>query len=172
MELLERLSESLKIMGANIAHVYTETALDPEMGPSVADLNLDPRIVNGLRNVGIERLYKYQWDTINSILKRENIAIISGTGTGKTEAFFVPLLQTALNGERSVLIYPTKALARDQLNRMRYLTSSVPDVRIEVLDGDVDYRRREEIYEDPPEIIITNPDMIHLAYPFRPDSET
>ncbi len=168
MELLERISESLKVFGADIAHIYTETALDPEMGPVVTESSLDSRIINSLREAGIERFYKYQWESMEAIFNRENLAIISGTGTGKTEAFFVPLLQLALKGERSVLVYPTKALARDQLVRMRWLTKDLLDVRIAVLDGDTPQRVREEIYENPPEILITNPDMIHLGLSLSP----
>lgn len=168
MEILEKVSESLKLMGASVAHVYTETALDPEMGPPVTESSLDPRIVRNLREAGIERFYRYQWEAMEAILNRENLAIISGTGTGKTEAFFIPLLQLALKGERSVLIYPTKALARDQLVRMKWLTKDLSEVRIGVLDGDTPQRVREEIYENPPEILITNPDMIHLGLSLSP----
>ncbi|MCG3109802.1 ATP-dependent DNA helicase [Metallosphaera sp. J1] len=168
MEILEKVSESLKLMGASVAHVYTETALDPEMGPPVTESSLDPRIVRNLREAGIERFYRYQWEAMEAILNRENLAIISGTGTGKTEAFFIPLLQLALKGERSVLIYPTKALARDQLVRMKWLTKDLSEVRIEVLDGDTPQKVREEIYENPPEILITNPDMIHLGLSLSP----
>ncbi|BCS92693.1 DEAD/DEAH box helicase [Metallosphaera javensis (ex Sakai et al. 2022)] len=168
MEILEKVSESLKLMGASVAHVYTETALDPEMGPPVTESSLDPRIVRNLREAGIERFYRYQWEAMEAILNRENLAIISGTGTGKTEAFFIPLLQLVLKGERSVLIYPTKALARDQLVRMKWLTKDLSEVRIEVLDGDTPQKVREEIYENPPEILITNPDMIHLGLSLSP----
>ncbi|MEM0279359.1 DEAD/DEAH box helicase [Metallosphaera sp.] len=169
MQVLDKISESLKVFGAQIAHVYTETALDPEIGPPLDDTNLDKRIVNGLEKLGIQRLYKYQYEAISSILNGENVAIISGTGTGKTEAFLIPLLELALKGERSVLIYPTKALARDQLTRINWLLNFLPEIKVDVLDGDTDRAKRQKIYEDPPEILITNPDMIHVGLALSPN---
>ncbi|QKR01077.1 DEAD/DEAH box helicase [Metallosphaera tengchongensis] len=168
MDLLEKLNEGLKVFNASLAHVYTETALDPEVGPEVKEVDLDERLKENLIASGIERLYRYQWEAMGLILKDKNVAIISGTGTGKTEAFLIPLLEKAMKGERSVLIYPTKALARDQLSRINNFTRSL-DVSVNVLDGDVDRETRRKIYEDPPEVLITNPDMIHLGLSLSPD---
>ncbi len=162
MDILESIKEKLSIFNAEITHVYTETAFEPDMGSTVDNLNVDSKIKEALKEIGIKRVYKYQEEAINKILNRENILIVSGTGTGKTEAFLIPILNFAINGEKSVLIYPTKALARDQLNRICKLVKNLP-VRVGVIDGDTPRIERNRIYEDPPEILITNPDMIHIG---------
>lgn len=162
MDILENIKERLNLFNVEIAHVYTETAFEPDMGSGVDSLNISEKIKESLKSIGIERVYKYQEEAINKILDRRNILIISGTGTGKTEAFLIPILNFAINGEKSVLIYPTKALARDQLNRICKLIKNLP-IRVGVIDGDTPRIERNRIYEDPPEILITNPDMLHLG---------
>jgi len=168
MDILEKVTESLKLFNSSVVHVYTETTLDPDLGPSVRELSLDKRLIEGLERAGITRLYKYQWETLKAVREGENVVIVSGTGTGKTEAFMIPLLDLALKGERSVLIYPTKALSRDQLARLRGLISTLPEIRVEVLDGDTKTKDRERVYANPPELLITNPDMMHLGMAMSP----
>ena len=162
MDIIDEVKNVLDYFNVKIAHIYTETALDPEFGSYVDDLPIDGRIKEALKSIGISRLYKYQEEALKKILERRNVMIISGTGTGKTEAFLVPLLDFALKGERSVLIYPTKALARDQLDRILRLASKL-DIDVGVFDGDTPEKERERLYENPPSILITNPDMIHIG---------
>lgn len=163
-DFINEINEKLKLFNASIIHSYIETALEPEKGKSINDLPVDYRIKEALKRYGINHLYKFQEVSFNKITNGENVIIISGTGTGKTEAFLIPLLDKALKGERSVLIYPTKALARDQLSRVKRLTDEI-GIRVAVLDGDTPKEERNKIYEDPPEILITNPDMIHISLP-------
>lgn len=169
MEVLERLEEGLKLFSAEIVHVRTESELEPEMGSYVKDLPIHEGLKNALFGIGISRLYKYQEDAIRKIEEGKNVLIISGTGTGKTEAFLIPVLDLALkNGDRSVLIYPTKALARDQLHRIQKLTKNL-DLSVGVLDGDTPKMERERIYSNPPNLLLTNPDMIHFGLSLSPN---
>ncbi|MCG2909597.1 MAG: DEAD/DEAH box helicase [Stygiolobus sp.] len=165
MDLLDEISEKLNYFNVRISHVYTETSLDPDLGSSVDELGLNPCLVDALKTLGINRLYKFQEESLKKIIEGKNVMIISGTGTGKTEAFLIPVLQMALKGERSVLVYPTKALARDQLDRIKKFTDKL-SIRVGVFDGDTSDRERDELYRNPPEILITNPDMIHIGLPF------
>lgn len=169
MEVLEAIEESLKLFSAEIIHTRTESELEPEMGSYVKDLNIHEELKNALINIGILRLYKYQEEALNRIEQGKNVLIISGTGTGKTEAFLIPILDLALKrGDRSVLIYPTKALARDQLDRIRRLTKNL-DVTVGVIDGDTPTTERNRLYANPPNIVITNPDMIHVGLSLSPN---
>ncbi|AHC50783.1 DEAD/DEAH box helicase [Sulfolobus acidocaldarius SUSAZ] len=163
-ELIDKVSERLSYFNVKIAHIFTETTLEPDLGSKIEDLPLDGHLKQMLKQVGIHRLYKFQEEAYNKIIKGKNVMIVSGTGTGKTEAFLIPLLDLALKGERSVLVYPTKALARDQLERVRRLASSL-EVEMGVFDGDTPERERKRLYENPPHILITNPDMIHIGLP-------
>ncbi|EZQ04812.1 DEAD/DEAH box helicase [Candidatus Acidianus copahuensis] len=171
MEFIDTLSNALKPFPAVVSHVQVETALEPDMGENVIDTSLDSRLKDSLISLGITRLYKFQEDAINAIIRGENVLIMSGTGTGKTEAFLVPLIELTLRkGEKSVILYPTKALARDQLDRITKIAEPT-GISVAVLDGDVSAKEREKIYEKPPDILITNPDMLHLglslSYKFR-----
>lgn len=169
--LLSRVEERLSYFNIKIAHVYTETALEPDLGSEVEQLTyLDTQLIEELKKKGIKRLYKFQEEAIKKILDGKNILIISGTGTGKTESFLIPALQFALSGKRSVFIYPTKALARDQLDRIMKFSKDL-GISVGVFDGDTTDKERDKMYSDPPDILITNPDMIHiglsLSYRFR-----
>ncbi|BDC18428.1 DEAD/DEAH box helicase [Acidianus sp. HS-5] len=168
MEVLDKLTEGLKLFSTEIAHVHTETALEPELGSKVDDLKIDERLKESLKSIGITRLYKFQEKALDEIEKRKNVLIISGTGTGKTEAFLIPILDFASKGEKSVIVYPTKALARDQLNRILRLTKSLP-ITVGVIDGDTPKIERDRLYVNPPDILITNPDMIHVGLPLSPN---
>ncbi|MCY0850301.1 DEAD/DEAH box helicase [Sulfuracidifex metallicus] len=161
-DVITDVSKALSSFNAKIIHIYTETALDPDFGQSIDSLKISQMLKDALKQEGIYRLYKYQGETIERILKGENIMVISGTGTGKTEAFLIPILEMAIKGERSTLVYPSKALSRDQLKRISRLADKV-NIRARVFDGDTTPKERKEIVEDPPEILVTNPDMIHVG---------
>jgi len=84
---------------------------------------------------------------------------------GKTEAFLAPILEESvesLGGPVALVLYPTKALARDQLGRFRRLADKL-GVRVMVYDGDTPQRERRILYEMPPHVIISNADMTNQA---------
>lgn len=90
-DVLTDVSKALSSFNAKIIHIYTETALDPDFGQGIDSLKISQTLKNALKQEGIYRLYKYQGETIERILKGDNIMVISGTGTGKTEAFLIPI---------------------------------------------------------------------------------
>ncbi len=155
----------------NIIYVHKEETGEPEYGPHIEDTGLPELVVKFLKSRGINRLYKFQWDAIKAILNNEDTVIVSGTGTGKTEAFLIPLLVKALENPKNkplaLLLYPTKALARDQLMRINYSLGYGP-IYATVYDGDTPYRDRKRIAENPPHILISNPDMIHVGLVLSP----
>ena len=172
VEGLEWVKSRLAALRSHIVHAYLEVSGDPPPGPSVGEAGLHPRLAEALRRAGIERLYKFQHEALEAYRRGDNIVIVSGTGTGKTEAFMVPvlddILRRGLEAPRpfAVVLYPTKALARDQLVRLKTLAHGLLGLRVAVLDGDTPRREREEIYADPPHILVTNPDMIHVGAAF------
>lgn len=150
-----------------IVHVYLEEPRFPEIGPDVHRIIKNEDLARTLIKRGIKKFYRFQAEAIEKIRAGKNVFIMAGTGTGKTEAFLIPILEEAIEssdrGVRALLIYPTKALARDQLKRIEYYTKPFFGVRQAVLDGDVSKRERKMIYDYPPQILITNPDMIHFS---------
>ncbi|MCE4599185.1 MAG: DEAD/DEAH box helicase [Desulfurococcales archaeon] len=158
--------------GGRLAYKHVEEYGDPEFGPYIDDAGLESRLVEALRRIGIERLYKFQYDALQAYRRGESFVVVSGTGTGKTEAFMIPILDSILKHgvgaprPYAILVYPTKALARDQLYRIRVLAEGMLGLRVAVLDGDTPRDERTSIYASPPHILITNPDMMHVGLAF------
>jgi len=140
----------------------------------VENLEIPNSLKRALKNYGINGLYKFQAETLNLYQNHDSIVIVAGTGTGKTEAFMIPLLNDMLKrGEKTpkpyaVIIYPTKALARDQLYRMKRLAEGQLGIKVDVIDGDTPRQDRTRIYSQPPHILVTNPDMIHYGFLHSP----
>ncbi|MEM0039183.1 MAG: DEAD/DEAH box helicase [Thermofilum sp.] len=148
-----------------VVYVHFEPPREPALGGPVEKTVSDSYLLEALKKRGIENLYKFQEEAINAIRNGKNTLIISGTGTGKTEAFLIPIIEDLLKepNTRAVLVYPTKALARDQVERIQYYTSAVFGFRVGVYDGDTPDRERENLQSYPPKILITNPDMLHIS---------
>ncbi|MEM0374345.1 MAG: DEAD/DEAH box helicase, partial [Sulfolobales archaeon] len=163
MEIINEVNEKLKSYGAEVAYVHTETYLEPDFGSYVEELNINEDLKRALKRIGITRLYKYQEESLKLIKDGKNVVIISGTGTGKTEAFLIPLLDLAMKGERSVLIYPTRALGRDQFGRISKITNELFGINVGIFDGDTPEKERIRISRNPPQILITTPDMLHIG---------
>lgn len=165
--------EAIKAMFAGspvrIVHVRKEEVGEPPQGPRVSEIGLAETLSSALIAQGLERLYSYQFEAYRLISSGRDVVITSGTATGKTEAFIVPLLDRALKeGLKTVITYPTKALAKDQRARLTKLCFNV-GVTAAVYDGDTPEHERREIAKHPPAVFITNPDMLHfgLAYSSR-----
>jgi Distinct helicase family with a unique C-terminal domain including a metal-binding cysteine cluster len=147
-----------------IVYVKTDAPEPPDFCCDVGAA-LRAEVADALRRAGVERLYPFQFDAIRSIRSGRDTVIIAGTGLGKTEAFLAPILEDSLDTFRTpvaVIMYPTKALARDQLGRIRALADRL-GVRAMVYDGDTSPRERRILYQSPPHILVTNPDMVSQA---------
>jgi len=167
------LREVARDEGHRLVHVFQELPSPLKMGVKVDDLDLNPAIKQALKRRGIERLYKFQEEAVKSIKSKNNTLIVAGTGTGKTEAFLLPILddiiENPFGGVKALLVYPTKALARDQISRINSLAGMVFGVRALVFDGDTSERDRKRIFSMPPPILVTNPDMIHVSLMYSND---
>jgi DEAD/DEAH box helicase domain-containing protein len=120
-------------------------------------VNVD--IMGVLERRGIARLYSHQTKAISAIRKGNNVVIVAPTASGKTEAYTIPVAEAALEGFNSLLIYPTKALSRDQLERIREF--SILGLRADVYDGDTSDYNRKKIRDSLPHVLVTNMDMLH-----------
>ncbi len=169
---VRQINSLLERQGGGIRYRHLEVQGDPEPGPSLVGAGLQPPVVEALRYFGIERLYKFQYDALEAFRRGEDHVIVSGTGTGKTEAFLTPILDSIVaqgpGAPRpyALILYPTKALARDQLYRLKVLAEGRLGIRVAVLDGDTPRRERIEIYSNPPHILVSNPDMVHVGLAF------
>ena len=134
---------------------------EKERAPTFSDLrDVDPAVKAILETRGIRSLYMHQAEAVSRVREGKNVVVTAPTASGKTEIFLIPLVDAAREGKRSLVIYPTKALARDQLARFREF--SILGVRSDVYDGDTAQYARGKIRGDFPHILITNFDMLHF----------
>ncbi len=139
---------------------------EPEMGQKVSEFGLDSEISKYLSEKGIDSFYKFQEDAISEIIYGNNVIIEAPTASGKTEAFLIPIVQKILSEKQSfgktfaLFVYPTKSLARDQFPKINSLAQRV-GIKVGVFDGDTKQTERAKILDEPPEIIVTNFDVLH-----------
>ncbi|MBN1439277.1 MAG: DEAD/DEAH box helicase [Anaerolineales bacterium] len=127
---------------------------------------LRPEILSGLRRGGIERLYAHQAAALEAAGRGEHVVLATGTASGKTLAYNLPILQRRLSEPDSTAMYlfPTKALARDQAAELARWEEvlAAGGMGIRLYDGDTPQSRRGE-YRRSARFLVTNPDMLHLA---------
>jgi DEAD/DEAH box helicase domain-containing protein len=124
-----------------------------------------PELVAALAARGIERLYTHQADAYRAVRSGRHLVVVTPTASGKTLCYNLPVLQRLLeNPERRALyLFPTKALAQDQLAELSALKFGLPiDLRVDTYDGDTAPGRRTAIREAG-HVVMTNPDMLHTG---------
>jgi DEAD/DEAH box helicase domain-containing protein len=134
------------------------------------DRPLPPALRAALDGVGASRLYTHQAQAINAVRAGQHVILSTGTASGKTLAYNVPVLEALLadRGARALYLFPTKALAQDQLRSLRDLTQgelaqrSLGDRRFGTYDGDTPQGVRARLRREA-SILLTNPDMLHLG---------
>jgi DEAD/DEAH box helicase domain-containing protein len=123
---------------------------------------LEPSLAAALADRGIDRLYSHQAEALAVARRGENLVVATGTASGKTLAFNLPVLD-ALAADpklRALYLYPTKALAQDQARALGELR--LPGLRAAIYDGDTEHERRRQI-RTWANVILTNPDMLHVG---------
>ncbi|MBZ0269927.1 DEAD/DEAH box helicase, partial [bacterium] len=127
---------------------------------------LPPALREVLDGLGIGPLYVHQAQCVETARLGRNVAVVTSTASGKTLAYTLPVLERLLAEPEStaLLLYPTKALAQDQLRglvRMMDLSDGVRNVlRTGTYDGDTPASSRRKL-RDEGNVILTNPDMLH-----------
>jgi DEAD/DEAH box helicase domain-containing protein len=126
--------------------------------------DLPPALAAALRQRGVSRLYSHQAEAWAASQAREHVAIVTPTASGKTLCYTLPVLAAALRDRAKALyLFPTKALAQDQLAELLELNAAGElGVKAFTFDGDTpgDARQAVRVHGD---IVISNPDMLHQA---------
>lgn len=107
------------------------------------------------KELQLEReLFLHQEEAIKKINANRNLIVTTGTGSGKTECFIIPIINHLLRekenkklsaGVRAILIYPMNALANDQMKRLRKLLKNYPDITFGVYNGDTAHNKEDGI---------------------------
>lgn len=128
--------------------------------------NVEPPVcgktADSLDRLGINRLYIHQADSIEAARAGEHIVVVTATASGKTLCYNIPVME-ALEADpksRALYIYPTKALAQDQLGKIKHF--GLDFVKPATYDGDTPRKERPFI-KSAANIILTNPDMLHVG---------
>ena len=172
---MERLLDDLRtfdalrdVSGNDEVAAATIKAIAPTYADGHVFDRLSQKLVFALRKRGINHLYQHQAEAILKALDGKNIVLQAPTASGKSLAFQVPMLETLIRdaNSRALMLYPTKALALDQRDQLKVLSDQVQGCEIESwwYDGDTDREHRKLLRESPPQILITNPDMLHNSF--------
>lgn len=131
-----------------------------------------------LQKNGITRLFSHQALGLDLIRSEKNLVVMSPASSGKSLVYNIPVVESIIKDSesRALYLFPLKGLEQDQLRAFRKLTANIqqdgaPSGRVkgfspglsEIYDGDTSAYRRKKIRENMPRVIMTNPDMLHLA---------
>ncbi len=160
----------------SLASLLTRWKTDPATAPNFAAWRtLPPRpaelvplpplpdpLPAALTQRGIHALYSHQQRAFESARRGENVVLATGTASGKTLAYNLPILAALLEDPqaRALFIFPTKALTQDQLSNLK--TFQPANVYPAIYDGDTPASHRQAIRKNG-RILLTNPDMLHTG---------
>ncbi len=137
----------------------------PEKEPIYKDfpIDLNNNLIDALQKRNIHKLYLHQYLAYEYVRNKKNVLLTTTTASGKTLGYILPVIQHKIENPNSriLLLYPTKALSRDQENWIQGLCNDLHlRIGIYTYDGDTTTSIRKKIRESG-DFIITNPDMLH-----------
>ena len=145
------------LQGEELAYLTTEPEREARFAPLPDELDVKARAA-----IGVERLYGHQRAAWEAAARGEHVLVTTGTASGKTLAFNLPVLDAIARAPktRALYLYPTKALAQDQFRTLSALT--LPKLRPAIYDGDTPSEQRRQIRKWA-NVVLTNPDMVHVG---------
>jgi DEAD/DEAH box helicase domain-containing protein len=129
----------------------------------VLERPLHPALHARLAALGVDRLYAHQAEAVNAARDGEHVTVVTATASGKTLCYNLPVLDGVLHDShaRAIYLFPTKALAQDQLGKLNDF-GLFPTVRFATYDGDTPADERRYVKRGA-HIVLTNPDMLHVG---------
>ena len=161
-ELLQQWQNNPEFMSS-----VTRWEVVPAVEGSYRDIpeELDPRIREALVTRGIKKLYSHQAAAVEAVSRGNHTVIVTPTASGKTLCYNLPVVGAMIKNpaSRALYLFPTKALAQDQVAELRDLTSGLDrKINCHTYDGDTEPGLRRGIRHSG-HIVVTNPDMLHSA---------
>ncbi|WP_370639051.1 DEAD/DEAH box helicase [Cohnella sp. REN36] len=161
-EWLDHLRSNPEIM-ANVTYWHTQPARPARTVPLPA--SIDERLRGALKRKGIESLFTHQAAAFEAVRRGRSVVTVTPTASGKTLCYNLPVLQHLLADDsvRALYLFPTKALAQDQVAELQELANLMEaDIKTHTYDGDTPPTVRQAI-RNAGHIVVTNPDMLHSA---------
>jgi DEAD/DEAH box helicase domain-containing protein len=138
----------------------------PPVTPVFAPLALDRGLKAVLEERGITSFYSHQAEAVTALREGRNVVVMTPTGSGKSLIYNIPVLESIMQDPwaRALYVFPLKGLEQDQLKTLAGLAEAAGVTNAgAVYDGDTSQYRRRKIRENLPNVIFTNPDMLHYA---------
>jgi DEAD/DEAH box helicase domain-containing protein len=148
------------LLGERVVHVERIPAREAvHAAPSEP---LDPRVRDLLAGRGIAALFSHQARALDLVRGGTHVAVATGTASGKSLCYQIPILEAAVAGRpaTALLLFPTKALAHDQLRSLR--SWLLPELEADAYDGDTPAEDRARVRRRA-RVLLTNPDMLHVG---------
>lgn len=155
-DLLHKVSSELDSEG--LLHLVKIPSRPPR--PVQPDPPLPGELRRRLAAKNISGLWTHQKEALDAIRHGENVIVSTGTASGKSLCFNLPTFEAILTSDRAraIYLYPTKALAQDQLRSIR--SFGLAKVRAATYDGDTPQEERASVRRFA-NVVLTNPDMLH-----------
>jgi DEAD/DEAH box helicase domain-containing protein len=151
------------LCAGRIVHEAVLPAQPPRYGPWPDALH--PALRDALAARGVSELYTHQAEAIGAALAGEDVVVVTPTASGKSLCYTLPVLDAWLRDPeaRALWLFPTKALAQDQLAGLQDLARHLPGtLRAATFDGDTPPGIRQAV-KHAGHIVVTNPDMLHTG---------
>jgi DEAD/DEAH box helicase domain-containing protein len=163
---LERVLEEFRrdpAISANVAHWQVVPASPARHAPFPPFLH--PALRGALARRGVEQLYTHQVAAIEAVHAGRGTVVVTPTASGKTLCYNLPVLDAILREPetRALYLFPTKALAQDQMAALHGLITDLgADIKTHTYDGDTPANARRLI-RSAGHVVVTNPDMLHTG---------
>ena len=156
------------VLGTRISEIVTADRVIPAREASYAPFpdGVDPRLRSALAARGVVQPYVHQAEAIAHVMAGRNVVVVTPTASGKTLCYNVPVLSAILDEPtaRALYLFPTKALAQDQLAELHGLADQLrvqgDDIGAYTYDGDTPQDARRAI-RGRAQLVLSNPDMLH-----------
>ena len=177
--LIDHLRQTLAARASDPEEVLVHERAEPAREATLGVLRprLPAPLAHALLKLGINQLYAHQVAAVEQVRAGHNVVLASPTASGKSLAFALPTLERILESRpaldsaesrtrHALYLYPTKALIGDQLRALRELVAAMPldqPPRVGVLTGDTPREERMRLADQPPAILLANPDILHRS---------
>jgi DEAD/DEAH box helicase domain-containing protein len=148
-----------------IAYQHYIPAGEARFDPS---FSLSPEISLLLHRLGLEKLYTHQVEALTFLRRGANVLISTPTASGKSLIYNVAVLEEILRdpAAKALYLFPLKALEQDQLKVLQQwlgVMGRADTVAAGIYDGDTTPYKRKKMRTSPPQILFSNPDMLHRS---------